>query len=74
MKVNASNKNKALIELIVNPNATIFLDANFFIPPDRSKYIKMCVRYPLINTVLSGLILYFKSLVDYRFTNLYMMN
>ena len=40
MKVNASNKNKALIELIENPNATIFLDANFFIPPDRSKYIR----------------------------------
>lgn len=37
MKVNTKNKNQALLTLISNPNYTLFLDANFFIPPDRTK-------------------------------------
>lgn len=36
MRVDTSKENKALVELITNPSAIIFLDANFFIPPDRS--------------------------------------
>lgn len=36
MRVNTIEKNKALEKLLKNPAQTIFLDANFFIPPDRS--------------------------------------
>lgn len=36
MKVDTKNKNKALESLFVDPTQIIFLDANFFIPPDRS--------------------------------------
>lgn len=36
MKVDTQNKNKALESLILDPAQIIFLDANFFIPPDRS--------------------------------------
>lgn len=37
MKVDTSVQNPALIALLNNPNSVIFLDANFFIPPDRSR-------------------------------------
>lgn len=37
MRVDTSNPNKALCSLLENNNQTIFLDANFLIPPDRSK-------------------------------------
>ena len=36
-KVNTSYKNEALVSLIKNPNQPLVVDANFFIPPDRSK-------------------------------------
>ena len=37
MRVDISNQNKALCSLLEDENQTIFLDANFLIPPDRSK-------------------------------------
>ena len=36
MKVDTRNKNKALESLFADPAQIVFLDANFFIPPDRS--------------------------------------
>jgi len=36
MRVNIDTKNAALCALFEHPEQTIFLDANFFIPPDRS--------------------------------------
>lgn len=37
MKVDTQNKNKALESLFADPAQIVFLDANFFIPPDRSE-------------------------------------
>ncbi len=37
MKVDFKEKNPALVSLFENPGQTIFLDANFLIPPDRTK-------------------------------------
>ncbi|MBE5912868.1 MAG: hypothetical protein E7274_02275 [Pseudobutyrivibrio ruminis] len=37
MKVDIECENSALIDIIQNANMDLFLDANFFIPPDRSK-------------------------------------
>lgn len=37
MRVDLSEKNPALMSLLENPGQTIFLDANFLIPPDRTK-------------------------------------
>jgi hypothetical protein len=38
MKVNLTSSNPALESIFKNPNQIITLDANFLIPPDRSKY------------------------------------
>ncbi len=40
MRVDAENKNVAFLSLIENPNQVVFLDANFFIPPDRSEVLR----------------------------------
>ncbi len=40
MKVDIREKNTALVSLFENPGQTIFLDANFLIPPDRSRIDK----------------------------------
>ena len=37
MIVDLSKRNLALVSLFENPRQTIFLDANFLIPPDRTK-------------------------------------
>lgn len=37
MRVDLSEKNPALVSLFENPGQTIFLDANFLIPPDRTR-------------------------------------
>lgn len=37
MRVDLSERNPALVSLLENPRQTIFLDANFLIPPDRTK-------------------------------------
>lgn len=38
MKINLSSSNPALKSIFINPNQVITLDANFLIPPNRSKY------------------------------------
>lgn len=40
MKINVTSSNPALESIFSNPNQIITLDANFLIPPDRSKYAK----------------------------------
>lgn len=49
MRVDVEKKNPALESLFADPEQTIFLDANFFIPPDRSRmgtkpipFLKFC--------------------------------
>ena len=37
MKVDTKVVNPAFLSIIQNPSQKVFLDANFFIPPDRSK-------------------------------------
>lgn len=39
-KVDINNTNSTLISLIENPKQKIVLDANFFIPPDRSEKVR----------------------------------
>jgi len=41
MKVDLTSSNPALESIFSNPNQIITLDANFLIPPDRSKYAKI---------------------------------
>lgn len=41
MKVDTKEINPAFLSIIQNPSQKIFLDANFFIPPDRSKVAKV---------------------------------
>lgn len=41
MKVDTKEVNPAFQSIMDNPNQRIFLDANFFIPPDRSQTIKV---------------------------------
>lgn len=41
MKVDTREINPAFKSIIQNPDQTVFLDANFFIPPDRSEYLKV---------------------------------
>lgn len=45
MRVDIRDVNPAFQSIIQNPGQTVFLDANFFIPPDRSK-IKNIKPYP----------------------------
>lgn len=40
MRIDVKNINPALVEMINNPEQIIFLDANIFIPPDRSALAK----------------------------------
>lgn len=46
MKVDISQANKYFKDLIDDPSQIVFLDANFFIPPDRSGYVGInCYRW-----------------------------
>lgn len=38
MKIDIQKVNPAFQSIMKDPNQTVFLDANFFIPPDRSRY------------------------------------
>lgn len=40
MRIDVKNINPALVEMINNPEQIVFLDANIFIPPDRSALAK----------------------------------
>lgn len=46
MKVDTRNKNKALESLFADPTQVVFLDANFFIPPDRSGLKVKPISFP----------------------------
>jgi len=41
MKVDTKEINLAFLSIVQNPSQKVFLDANFFIPPDRSKVAKV---------------------------------
>ena len=41
MKVDTKEVNPAFQSIIQNPGQKVFLDANFFIPPDRSEVAKI---------------------------------
>ena len=41
MKVNTKESNPAFQSILQNPGQKVFLDANFFIPPDRSDAAKV---------------------------------
>lgn len=45
MKINLTNPNPALISIIENPKQIITLDANFLIPPDRSRISKNEIEF-----------------------------
>lgn len=47
MKIDLTSPNPALISIFKHPEQTITLDANFFIPPDRSRYAKKGFDFPL---------------------------
>lgn len=67
MKVDTKEINPAFLSIIQNPSQKVFLDANFFIPPDRSKVAKVkaysftdfkeCWLIPLLNE-FSGLVIH----------------
>lgn len=67
MKVDTKEVNPAFLNVIQNPSQKIFLDANFFIPPDRSKVAKVkaysfddfkeCWLIPLLNE-FDGLVIH----------------
>lgn len=45
MKINLTHPNPALISIIENPKQMITLDANFLIPPDRSRITKRSIGF-----------------------------
>lgn len=67
MRVDIKESNPAFLNIIQNTNQKVFLDANFFIPPDRSKCAKVraysladfkeCWLTPLLNE-FSGLVIH----------------
>lgn len=67
MKVDTKEINPAFLSIIQNPSQKVFLDANFFIPPDKSKVAKVkaysltdfkeCWLIPLLNE-FSGLVIH----------------
>lgn len=67
MKVDTKEINPAFLSIVQNPSQKVFLDANFFIPPDRSKVAKVkaysftdfkeCWLIPLLNE-FSGLVIH----------------
>ena len=67
MKVDTKEANPAFLSIIQNPSQKVFLDANFFIPPDRSEVAKIraysfndfkeCWLIPLLNE-FGGLVIH----------------
>lgn len=47
MKINLMNANSSLIGIFNNSEQIITLDANFVIPPDRSRYAKRSFSFSL---------------------------
>jgi hypothetical protein len=51
MKVNLEKANLSLVSIFENPNQIITIDANFLIPPDRSRYAKKSFNFSLFKKV-----------------------
>lgn len=51
MKVDLTSSNPALESIFSNPNQIITLDANFLIPPDRSKYAKISFDFDVFKRI-----------------------
>jgi hypothetical protein len=51
MKVDLTSSNPALESIFSNPNQIITLDANFLIPPDRSKYAKVSFDFDVFKRI-----------------------
>lgn len=51
MKINLKEANPSLISIFNNPNQIITLDANFLIPPDRSRITRRGFDFPLFKKV-----------------------
>ncbi|MTI65594.1 MAG: hypothetical protein FH753_03235 [Firmicutes bacterium] len=51
MKININTQNPSLISIFKDPTQIITLDANFLIPPDRSRYTKRSFDFPLFKKV-----------------------
>jgi hypothetical protein len=47
MEVNLTNLNRALLSIFRDSKQVITLDANFLIPPDRSRFSKYSFDFPL---------------------------
>ena len=51
MKIDLTSPNPALESIFNNPNQIITLDANFLIPPDRSKYAKRVFDFQIFKQI-----------------------
>ncbi len=51
MKVDLSSPNPALVSIFKHPEQIITMDANFLIPPDRSRLAKVSFEFPLFQKV-----------------------
>lgn len=51
MRVNLEKANLSLVSIFENPNQIITIDANFLIPPDRSRYAKKSFNFVLFKKV-----------------------
>ena len=51
MRVNLKKANLSLVSIFENPNQIITIDANFLIPPNRSRYAKKSFNFALFKKV-----------------------
>lgn len=51
MRINIKKVNPSLVNIFENPNQIITIDANFLIPPDRSRYAKKSFNFALFKQV-----------------------
>lgn len=51
MRVNLEKANLSLVSIFENPNQIITIDANFLIPPDRSRYARKSFNFALFKKV-----------------------
>ncbi len=51
MRIDATSPNPALVSILKHPDQIITLDANFLIPPDRSRFANRSFDFPLFQKV-----------------------
>jgi hypothetical protein len=51
MKINVTSPNPGLISIFKDPEQIITLDANYLIPPDRSRYVRRSFDFPLFQRI-----------------------